>query len=317
MSVFATEPVTPKPSRNFPPPRHIQQYGFHCFLLLFPVFVTFVWFRFDSCMCCFRLLFFQTRYNFCLQYDDRPLLSLIRWTKHPETFRLSLYCSLYRWQIIMCFSRVLFVCVSVHCFQLSTRTNSNTRYHYLADIPINKRQHTHTNQCSKTARLLFKTQRSFSVPTPKQGQGKSAGISDRQKVSSIVFLPIVSFSLSFTHTLWSYWITSFSFCVRVYFLQIFFSTHSTTISATSNLLFQLIFLLSHWCLCVCIHRLNPFVYTSLTVSVRHLLFVVLIGAWVCVCTTVYVNNSTNFGQKPKRKRFCKSQQLPKSQSRRV
>lgn len=69
MSVFATEPVTPKPSRNFPPPRHIQQYGFHCFLLLFPVFVTFVWFRFDSCMCCFQLLFFQTRYNFCLQSD--------------------------------------------------------------------------------------------------------------------------------------------------------------------------------------------------------------------------------------------------------
>uniref|UniRef100_A0A8D8BHG3 (northern house mosquito) hypothetical protein n=1 Tax=Culex pipiens TaxID=7175 RepID=A0A8D8BHG3_CULPI len=75
MSVFATEPVTPKPSRNFPPPRHIQQYGFHCFSLLFPVFelnvfVTFVWFRFDSCMCCVS--------NFCLQYDDRPLLSLIR-----------------------------------------------------------------------------------------------------------------------------------------------------------------------------------------------------------------------------------------------
>ncbi|XP_055550326.1 neurofibromin isoform X2 [Wyeomyia smithii] len=33
-------------------------------------------------------------------------------------------------------------------------------------------------KCSQTARLLFKTQRSFSVPTPKESQGKSA---DRQK----------------------------------------------------------------------------------------------------------------------------------------
>lgn len=90
---FATEPATPKPSRNFPPLRHIQQYGFHCFLLLFPVFelnasvydcssfvllfVTFVWFRFDSCMLFSNYCSFKHVTTF-VQYDDLPLLTLIR-----------------------------------------------------------------------------------------------------------------------------------------------------------------------------------------------------------------------------------------------
>lgn len=142
MSVFATEPVTPKPSRNFPPPRHIQQYGFHCFLLLFPVFVTFVWFRFDSCMCCFRLLFFQTRYNFCLQYDDRPLLSLIRWTKHPETFRLSLSLL---FSVPLTNHYVFFSCVIRLCFR-SLFSTLNT-YKLEHTLPLFGR---YTNQQTST-----------------------------------------------------------------------------------------------------------------------------------------------------------------------